>query len=232
MCGSGGAECRCPCYQRRPPPRDDRWPDRRLIGVNDVCLLLPYQAVVGPEPTKMHSPGATPRIAAVEDTLSAAIVAEIPLLRRHAVSLLYNRADAEDLVHDCLEIAFAKRATLKDPLRVRPWMFAILNNLFRAQLRSGSRRPIAGSIEEFADSLAAAASPEDRSASLDLARAMGQLSLEHRQILLLINLDGHSYQDAAEILSVPIGTVMSRLARARERLRALIEGRLPGAGEE
>jgi len=107
---------------------------------------------------------------------------------------------------------------------VRPWMFAILNNLFRMRLRKGSRRPIVGSIEEFADSVAAAAPPEDRAEALDLARAMAKLSLEHRQILLLINLDGHSYQDVAEILDVPIGTVMSRLARARARLRAMIDG--------
>src|SRR5262249_38528775 len=98
--------------------------------------------------------------------------------------------------------------------------------------RNSSRRPIAGSIEEFADSLAAAAPPEDRAAALDLARAMGKLSVEQRQILLLISLDGHSYQDVAEILSMPIGTVMSRLARARERLRARIEGRALRTVEE
>jgi RNA polymerase sigma-70 factor (ECF subfamily) len=148
------------------------------------------------------------------------------------VSLLYDQADAEDLIQDCLETALAKRATLKDPLRVRAWMFAILNNLFLMRMRSGSRRAIAGSIEEFADSLAAAAPPEDRATALDLARAMSKLPIEHRQILLLINLDGHSYQDVAEILSVPIGTVMSRLARARERLRALLDGRALRAVED
>ena len=172
----------------------------------------------------MSSLGAMPRVTAATDSLSAAIVAEIPLLRRHAVSLLFNPADADDLVQDCLETALAKHATLKDRLRVRPWMFAILNNLFLMRVRNGSRRPVAGSIEEFADSLAAAAPPEDRTAALDLARAMGKLSMEHRQILLLVNLEGYSYQDVAEILAVPIGTVMSRLARARDRLRALLEG--------
>src|SRR5690349_14357755 len=173
----------------------------------------------------MSSRVATSQTTAADGTLSAAIVAEIPRLRRHAVSLLYNPADAEDLIQDCLETALAKQATLKDPLRVRAWMFAILNNLFLMRMRSGARRPVAGSIEEFADTLAAAAPAQDHATALDLARAMGKLSMEQRQILLLINLDGHSYQDVAEILAVPIGTVMSRLARARARLRALIEGR-------
>jgi RNA polymerase sigma-70 factor (ECF subfamily) len=180
----------------------------------------------------MPTLGATPQVTAAEGTLRAAIVAEIPRLRRHAVSLLYNSSDAEDLVQDCLEAALSKQATLKDPLRVRPWMFAILNNLFLMRMRSGSRRAVAGSIEEFADSLAAATPPEDHAGALDLARAMGKLSMEQRQILLLINLEGYSYQDVAEILTVPVGTVMSRLARARARLRALIEGRDLRAVEE
>lgn len=166
-----------------------------------------------------------PKATVAESGLRAAIVAEIPRLRRHAVSLLYNAADADDLIQDCLETALAKQAMLRDPTRLRPWMFAILNNLFLMRLRSDSRRGVTGSTEDFADSLAAAAPPEDRATALDLARAMGRLSIEHRQILLLINLEGYSYRDVAEVLAIPRGTVMSRLARARERLRALLEGR-------
>jgi len=203
-----------------------------LIEVKAVVIFMAYQTLVGPENQRMPALGATLRDTAAEGALSAAIVAEIPRLRRHAVSLLYNSADAEDLIQDCLETALTKQATLKDPLRVRAWMFAILNNLFLMRMRSGSRRAVARSIEEFADSLAAAAPPEDRAAALDLARAMGKLSLEQRQILLLISLDGHSYEEVAEILAVPVGTVMSRLARARARLRALIEGRVLRTVEE
>lgn len=118
---------------------------------------------------------------------------------------------------------------LRDPARLRSWLFSILNNLFLMRLRHGPRRNAAMPIDDFADSLAASAPPDDRDTAIDLARAMGKLSLEHRQILLLINLDGCSYQEVAEVLSIPIGTVMSRLARARQRLRALLEGRdLPG----
>jgi len=156
--------------------------------------------------------------------LGALIAAEVPRLRRHAISLVYSRADAEDLVQDCIETALVKQATLEDPTRLRAWLFSILHNLFLMRLRSGSRRGVALPIDEFADSLAASAAPADRTVALDLGRAMGQLWFEHRQILLLVNLDGCSYQEVAEILQVPIGTVMSRLARARRRLRALLEG--------
>jgi RNA polymerase sigma factor (sigma-70 family) len=167
--------------------------------------------------------------------LAEHIAAELPRLRRHAYSLLYNRADAEDLVQDCVETALAKRAMLKDPERLRAWLFAILNNLFLTRLRSQARRGATLPIDDFADSLAASVPAADRDTARDLARAMGRLSVEHRQILLLINVEGQSYQEAADALGVPIGTVMSRLARARQRLRALIEGRdlrMAGGGPE
>jgi RNA polymerase sigma-70 factor (ECF subfamily) len=158
------------------------------------------------------------------ETIGAAIAAELPKLRRHALSLLYNRADAEDLVQDCLVTALSKQDMLRDASRLRGWLFAILNNLFLMRMRSGTRRGASVPIDEFAEQLADLAPHSDRDATLDLARAMGRLSMEHRQILLLLNVEGCSYQEIAEILDVPVGTVMSRLARARERLRALLEG--------
>ena len=161
---------------------------------------------------------------AASDELTARILAEVPVLRRHAQSLLYSRADAEDLVQDCLEAALQKAGSLQDAARLRGWLFSILNNLFLMRLRREARRGRVLPIEEFADSLAASVPPADRDRARDLARAMGRLSAEHRQILLLINLEGQSYQEAADALGVPIGTVMSRLARARQRLRAVLEG--------
>jgi RNA polymerase sigma factor (sigma-70 family) len=163
--------------------------------------------------------------------LSAAIAAELPKVRRHAIGLLYNRADAEDLVQDCLEAALAKQSTLQDPSRLRGWLFAILNNLFLMRMRTNSRRGVTIAIDEFADSLIASSAADDRGMALDLARAMGELSLEHRQILLLLNVEGYRYDEIADILGMPIGTVMSRLARARQRLRALLEAHdLPATG--
>jgi len=190
----------------------------------NILIFLVHLAAVGPEQQEKLPSGTTPRPIAAEAELRIAIVAEIPRLRRYAASLLYSRPDAEDLIQDCLETALTKLASLKDPARLRPWMLAILHNLFLMRLRSGARRHVNGSVEAFADDLASAAPPEDRASALDLARAMGKLSSEHRQILLLINLEGYGYQDVAEILAIPIGTVMSRLARARRRLRALLEG--------
>jgi RNA polymerase sigma factor (sigma-70 family) len=163
--------------------------------------------------------------------LSAAIAAELPKVRRHAIGLLYNRADAEDLVQDCLETALAKQSTLQDPARLRGWLFAILNNLFLMRMRTNSRRGVTIPIDEFTDSLVTFSAADDRGTALDLARAMGELSLEHRQILLLLNVEGYRYDEIADILGMPIGTVMSRLARARQRLRALLEGHdLPATG--
>ena len=156
--------------------------------------------------------------------LNAKIAAELPRLRRHAIALLYDRADAEDLVQDCIETALTKQHTLQDSARLRSWLFSILNNLFLMRLRTKARQGRVLAIDNFADSLAASVSPEDRDTAADLARAMGALSAEHRQVLLLINVEGMSYDEVATALNIPIGTVMSRLARARQRLRSLLEG--------
>ena len=165
-----------------------------------------------------------PSFDTTDEALAAAIVVEMPRLLRHAIYLLYSRADADDLVQDCLELALSKRASLQDPAKLRSWLFSILNNLFLMRLRSNARRGQALPIEDFADSLAASAPPEDRDKARDLARAMAKLSAEHRQILLLLNVEEYGYQEVADTLGLPIGTVMSRLARARRRLRALLEG--------
>lgn len=184
-------------------------------GCDSSCLIVPA-------PEKWYSPMGP---AALEDKhLSAAIANEMPVLRRHAFSLVYSRADAEDLVQDCIETALNKRASLRDRSRLRAWLFSILNTQFLMRLRANKRHVALVPIEEFADSLAASVPVADRDAARDLARAMGMLTAEHRQILLLINVEGYGYREAARILDVPIGTVMSRLARARQRLRALLEG--------
>jgi len=159
-----------------------------------------------------------------DEALTAAIVAELPRLRRHATYLLYNHANAEDLVQDCLEAALKRKASLQDPARLRGWLFSILNNLFLMRLRSNARTQ-ALPLDDFTDSLAASAPPQDRDTARDLVRAMAKLSAERRQILLLLNVEEYTYQEVADTLGVPIGTVMSRLARARRRLRALLDAR-------
>lgn len=153
-----------------------------------------------------------------------AIAAHVPRLRRYATALVGNAADADDLVQDCVEKALANRHTLRDPSRLGGWLLSILHNLHVSGVRWRRRRGHEMPVEEFADDVALSAPASDRGAVRDFVRAFARLSGEHRQILLLTGLEGLSYREVAEVLEVPIGTVMSRLARARERLRVLLDG--------
>jgi RNA polymerase sigma factor (sigma-70 family) len=152
------------------------------------------------------------------------VAAHIPRLRRYATAWLHSTADADDLVQDCLERALRHRETLRDPERLGGWLVAIMHNLHLSNLRRHRRRGDAVALENLADDLALSAPPEDRGELRDFVRAMATLSEDHRQILLLVGLEGLTYREIAELLEVPIGTVMSRLARARERLRIALEG--------
>lgn len=152
------------------------------------------------------------------------LIAEIPRLRRYAIAWLGNAADADDLVQDCMERALERHASLRRPERLGSWLLAILHNLHVSGIRSGRRRGRPLDVHDLADELAPSVAGADAGQLRDFARAMAQLSPEHRQILLLVALEGLSYREIAEVLELPVGTVMSRLARARERLRALLEG--------
>lgn len=153
-----------------------------------------------------------------------AIAAQIPRLRRYAAALVGNLSDADDLVQDCVEKALANRHALRDGTRLGGWLLSILHNLHVSGLRWRRRRGAEVPVEDLADDLALSAAPADREAVRDFVRAFAQLSEEHRTILLLTGMEGLSYREAAEVLEVPVGTVMSRLARARERLRVLLDG--------
>jgi RNA polymerase sigma factor (sigma-70 family) len=156
------------------------------------------------------------------DGLTRALLAQLPGLRRYATALVGNAADADDLVQDCIERALARRDSLRDPQSLGRWLKVILHNLHVTALRRRGAPSVP--VEDLAEDLALSAPPENRDQVRDLVRAMAGLSVEHRQILLLISLEGLRYREVAETLDVPIGTVMSRLARARERLRCLLEG--------
>jgi len=164
-------------------------------------------------------PGSDP-----DPRFAARVIAHIPRLRRYATAWLHNAADADDLVQDCVERALRQQATLQHPERLGGWLFAILHNLHLSNLRRARRRGTTIGLDALADDLALSAPPEDRNQIRDFARAMATLSDDHRQILLLVSLEGLSYREIAVLLEVPIGTVMSRLARARERLRIALEG--------
>jgi RNA polymerase sigma factor (sigma-70 family) len=156
------------------------------------------------------------------DALTCALLAHVPGLRRYAAALAGNTADADDLVQDCIERALARHDSLREPGSLGRWLRTILHNLYVTKLRRRGAASVP--IEDFAEDVALSVPPEDQGQVRDLVRALGALSVEHRQILLLISLEGLSYREVAEVLDIPIGTVMSRLARARERLRSLLDG--------
>ncbi len=154
----------------------------------------------------------------------AALAEALPRLRRYAIALAGDVATADDMVQDCLERAWKNRGAIRDEKTIYPWLRAILHNLNIDRARLRRRRPEeAEDLDAVSDSFADAAGGDGPSSSIDIVGAMNQLPMEHRQVLLLIGLEGLSYREVAAELGVPIGTVMSRLARSRERLRALLE---------
>ncbi|OLP61996.1 RNA polymerase subunit sigma [Xaviernesmea oryzae] len=148
------------------------------------------------------------------------IAEHVPALRRYARALTRDRDQADDLVQDCLERAIRKKGlwTPKGPLRA--WLFRILLNLLRNDMRARRRRPQTMPIENFVGELAAPDSPFERLALVELARAIDRLPDEQREVLLLVAVEGMSYAEAAGILDIPLGTLMSRLGRARAAIRA------------
>lgn len=150
----------------------------------------------------------------------------VPALRRYARALTHDRDSADDLVQDCLERAIRKRRLWRPIGPIRPWLFRILLNLYRNDLRRLRRTPVAVPVDELADNLATAGTQFERAALAETARAMERLPAEQREALLLVAVEGLGYAEAAGVLEVPIGTLMSRLGRARAALRQLTsEGR-------
>ena len=152
----------------------------------------------------------------------AAIVAEIPRLRRYARALTGRSDTADDLVQDTLERALVKWLFWQRDRELRPWLFSIMHNLHV----DGQRRE--GRIDFRDDDdlpvQVQRAAQDDALELRDIERALGLLPLEQREILLLVGLEELSYADVARVLKLPQGTVMSRLSRGRKRFRALLLG--------
>jgi len=147
------------------------------------------------------------------------IVPYIPNLRRYARALIGDREGADDLVQDTLERA-VRKFHLWRPGDLRAWLFSIMHNVFVNQLKA---RKVAYEIE-IDDSIAAPQSSVTSTDLMDLDRALAALSPDQREVVLLVALEDMTYAEVARALGVPIGTVMSRLSRAREKLRKLMEG--------
>lgn len=149
------------------------------------------------------------------------IVALIPRLRRYARALVGERARADDLVQDTLERAWTKLHLFRAGTDLRAWLFTVMHNVHVNQIRA-ARETVEFDETELEDM---ASDPQGDALYIrDLERALLRLPVEQRQALLLVALEDMSYDEAARALGVPIGTVMSRLSRARERLRALMHG--------
>lgn len=154
----------------------------------------------------------------------ADLEASIPALRRYAWSLTRNGADADDLVQDCLERALDRLATRNAEGAMRPWLFTIMHNLFASRWRRFKFR--SSIVTEDASADAPIPASQQDSAELNAAlRGLSQLPEEQQQVMLLVAVEGFEYGEVAGILGIPIGTVMSRLSRARDKLRDLMEGR-------
>ncbi len=142
-------------------------------------------------------------------------------LYRFAFSLSQNQNDASDLVQQTFSIYARKGHQLREPEKIKSWLFTTLRREYLATARRANRF-----VDEPVDDTKASELTEDRISNLDIdsvLAALGSLPLEYREPLTLYYLKEHSYREIADILDVPIGTVMSRLSRAKAKLRALLE---------
>lgn len=151
------------------------------------------------------------------------IAEHIPHLRRYARALLHNSVTADDLVQDTLERAWGKRELWCKGSDLRAWLFTIMHNVFVNQFHRRIAGPIFTGLDE-ATPAAASASAEENIILRDLSTSLAQLSPDLREVVFLVGVEQMSYQEVAALLGMPIGTVMSRLSRARERLRLLLNG--------
>jgi RNA polymerase sigma-70 factor (ECF subfamily) len=149
------------------------------------------------------------------------LIEHLPRLRRYARALTGDLNRADDLVQDTLERALAKLDRWQPGSDLRAWLFTLMHNLFVNQIRI--RRPPETVMEDALDEPVSGGQMEALTAR-DIHDALAQLPEEQREVLLLVGLEQFGYAEAAQVLGVPVGTVMSRLSRARERMRQMLAG--------
>lgn len=153
------------------------------------------------------------------NSFEAEVLALLPSLRRYSRSLTRSDADGEDLLQDCVEKVLVQRGQWRG-LNLRGWVLTIMTNLYRNGLRQQGNR----SFVDIDDN-SHLATPEPDNDPLQRSRleaALNSLGEDYRAVLMLIVVEGYSYQDVADMLDIPIGTVMSRLARARQKMTSLL----------
>jgi RNA polymerase sigma factor (sigma-70 family) len=157
------------------------------------------------------------------DDESRALISCIPRLRRYARALVGERSDADDLVQDTLERAWDKLSTWRRGYDMRAWLFGIMHNLYVDRVRKPTLMTTV--LDEDTPIPAVYPAHTDKLEMRDMETALTMLPADQREILLLVALEEMTYEEVAATLRIPVGTVMSRLARAREKLRALMEVR-------
>ena len=149
--------------------------------------------------------------------------AVIPRLRRYARALTGDALRADDLVQDTLERALVKRHLWREGSDLRAWMFTIMHNVFVNQVRANPPG-LTVELDDEAYNVPARSSPVDLIEVGEIDAAIRRLPVEQREVLLLVALEQLSYAETAAALDIPVGTVMSRLHRAREHLRVMLGG--------
>ena len=158
------------------------------------------------------------------DATAASLDALVPALRRYAVALLRDREAADDLVQDCLERAVSRWTMRRRDGDLRAWLFTILHNRFLDIVRRRRREGTRIALDDAPDLPSVAGAAEGRLALGDVLAALNRLETDDRAVILLVGVEDLSYEEAARVLGVPVGTVMSRLSRARGRLRRELDG--------
>jgi RNA polymerase sigma-70 factor, ECF subfamily len=147
---------------------------------------------------------------------------EIPRLRRYARALTRDAVRADDLVQETLLRAFRKEQLWEPGTDLRAWLFTIMHNQYVNEVRRATRDAAALDVQECSTLLVANSDPSASRQLQELEHALSQLPEGQRQVILLVGLEGMTYEDVAGILQIPIGTVRSRLSRGRVILRKLM----------
>jgi RNA polymerase sigma-70 factor (ECF subfamily) len=164
-----------------------------------------------------------PKPGSVEPSVEKAILALVPRLTRYARTLTRDTAAADDLVQDCLTTALRKIHMWEPGTDLRAWLFTILHHQHVNGLRRDARHRASINLQKSYRTFAQAPDQTMRLELRDLERALAQLPKDQRSLILGIGIDGMGYEEAASAFNVPLGTVRSRIARGRERLRSLTE---------
>jgi len=154
------------------------------------------------------------------------LIAEIPHLRRFARALSGDAALADDLVQDCVERALMKQHLYDASRPLRAWLYAVLRNIHISYWRRSAKLGAMKPLDDMEDFEGAVEPAQEQNLSVALiSDALDHLPPQQREVLVMISLEELSYKDAAEIIGVPIGTIMSRLSRARSTMQNLLEKR-------